>query len=73
MTRTQAKRLRTLITRKVKADVALSWKGSKMPEGHQAIEGEYKKATTALNKYIDLLVRQQEKAKRAYLESIGIK
>lgn len=73
MTGEQAKRLRTLITRKVSAEVELSWAGAGPPEDTLEIEARAKKASKDLEQYITLLTGEPVTALSNYLSSIGDK
>ncbi len=52
ITKTETEKLRRLIRRLVKAEVADSWKGGQMPEDWPAIEYELRAARHALNAYL---------------------
>lgn len=49
MTENQAKNLRRLINRKVRAEVANSWIGASQPDDHAAIRHDLAKANEALS------------------------
>lgn len=51
----QAKQLRTLITKRVNAEVAASWKGAQPPEDRAQIDEDLDKASQRLEEYINLL------------------
>lgn len=73
MTREQARRLRTLITRKVKAELTLSWAGAGPPEDIPEIEARAKQASKDLDQYITLLTGEPVTALSNYLSSIEVK